>query len=186
MKETTAGKLICPVCSEELDASAPKCFRCTTELSTWWPLEKTLRNRVEVSEARAVTGRTPYSRVVTILALGALLGFAGAHLSLRRGAQSSSEESPVAVKALSASPVDERATAERKSEAGRPLFVLYTIQPGDSLWRVAASLTGDGRNWRRLWPEFDGQEKKLQRGTNLEVPITALQGVAPGSGSEEG
>ncbi len=34
-----------------------------------------------------------------------------------------------------------------------PAVVRYRVQRGDSLWRVAAAVTGDGRRWKDLWPD---------------------------------
>jgi hypothetical protein len=46
--------------------------------------------------------------------------------------------------------------------------VRYTVQPGDSPWRIAAALTGQGRRWRELWP---GETPRLVPGMVLEVPV---------------
>jgi nucleoid-associated protein YgaU len=56
------------------------------------------------------------------------------------------------------------------ASAVAPALVAYRVQPGDSLWRIAAALTGDGRNWRTLWPALDPQ-RPLAVGTVLEAPI---------------
>jgi nucleoid-associated protein YgaU len=52
------------------------------------------------------------------------------------------------VRALAADPPP---TTVTRPKAARPLT--YRAQRGDSLWRIAAALTGDGRRWRELWPE---------------------------------
>ena len=46
----------------------------------------------------------------------------------------------------------------------------YRVQRGDSLWRIAAALTGDGRRWRQLWPELEG--RWLRPGTVLVLPAS--------------
>jgi nucleoid-associated protein YgaU len=49
--------------------------------------------------------------------------------------------------------------------------VSYRVQRGDSLWRIAASLTGDGRRWRELWPQLDAAAGRITPGTVLEVDV---------------
>jgi nucleoid-associated protein YgaU len=51
--------------------------------------------------------------------------------------------------ALPAAP--SRAPAAVAARAGSPAPLRYTVQRGDSPWRIAAALTGDGRRWRELW-----------------------------------
>jgi LysM repeat protein len=51
-----------------------------------------------------------------------------------------------------------------------PAVVVYHVQPGDSLWRIAAALTGDGRNWKALWPTTD-PARPLAVGSVLEAPV---------------
>jgi hypothetical protein len=126
-----------------------------------------------------------YSRLITVVLLGALLGYAGGNRLRDVSDQSSIEEPSTSREPLSIARQDEPAIAETKSETGDPQLVHYTIQPGDSLWRVAAALTGDGENWRRLWPEYEGREKQLQRGTGLEIPIASLREPVLGSVVEE-
>ena len=53
--------------------------------------------------------------------------------------------------------------------AREPAVVPYRVQRGDSLWRISAALTGDGRNWRTLWP--DGDRRRLVPGMVVEVPL---------------
>ena len=111
---------------------------------------------------------------MTILLRGALLGLAVGNRW--RGAADRRPPEEVSVSAeLSPSPQEEPAVVVTAAESLVPQFVLYTMQPGDSLWRVAAALTGDGSNWRRLWPAYEGREKEQQRGTTLDIPIGALR-----------
>jgi hypothetical protein len=178
MNEVAAGTFICPVCAETLDTSAPRCFRCTTELTYWWPLEDALRNRApgptQIPDNPSRPGRASFFPFVSILLLGALLGFAGGNLW--RGAAEGRPTEEVSVSAeLSPSPQEEPAPVVTAAEPLVPQVVLYTMQSGDSLWRVAAALTGDGENWRRLWPAYQGREKELRRGTTLDIPIGALR-----------
>jgi nucleoid-associated protein YgaU len=62
------------------------------------------------------------------------------------------------------------ATLPAQAKDAAPRVVSYRVQPGDSLWRIAAALTGDGRNWTSLWPATDAA-RPLAVGTVLEVPI---------------
>jgi len=50
----------------------------------------------------------------------------------------------------------------------------YRVQRGDSLWRVAAAFTGDGRRWRELWPEHQDEEGRIAAGTVLQVDLSRL------------
>ena len=48
--------------------------------------------------------------------------------------------------------------------------ITYRVQRGDSLWRIAAALTGDGEKWKELWPEYEGKELALLPGSILMLP----------------
>jgi hypothetical protein len=53
--------------------------------------------------------------------------------------------------------------------------VTYRVQRGDSLWRIASALTGDGRRWHELWPEHAGGEGRIAAGTLLHVDVSRLE-----------
>jgi Tfp pilus assembly protein FimV len=91
-----------------------------------------------------------------------------------------SVETP-AVASVSVEKTAEVDNEEPRSE--RATLIQYRVQKGDSLWRVAAALTGRGSNWVELWPEYRGHERKLMPGSVLEVPtwrMTLTTGEAPG------
>jgi hypothetical protein len=50
--------------------------------------------------------------------------------------------------------------------AASPSPLRYTVQRGDSPWRIAVALTGDGRRWRELWAD---PAPMLQPGMVLEL-----------------
>ena len=153
----------CPVCSEPYDTPPAECFRCETPLSSWWPFED--------AALRSQPSRGP--RILPI-AIAAILGLLVAAVALR--VMTGTAPAPVAMvppvtappasAAVEAVPVAEpRATAPPP-----PASLTYRVQPGDSLWRIAAALTGDGRNWTSLWPAADAA-RPLAVGTVLQVPI---------------
>lgn len=73
---------------------------------------------------------------------------------------------------LSASPETLAPPTVASGVTARSSRLPYRVQRGDSLWRIAAALTGDGRNWRTLWPERDPSEP-LVVGTVIEAPLDA-------------
>jgi len=147
----------CPVCGEPLAARPPRCFRCETALGSWWAFEDEMRGLSPAGPARA-----PWL-------LSAGLGLAALALALalwtRPTASAPRPGAPVPPPASpAASPVPPAPRAE-----GHPP-VRYTVQRGDSPWRIAAALTGEGRRWRDLWP---GPVPKLVPGMVLEVAVAA-------------
>ena len=155
----------CPVCSEPYDEPPAECFRCETRLSSWWPFED--------AALRSQTQPPPGPRILP-LAIAALLGTMVAAVALR--VMTGTTHAPIATVAPPPPPstlATAAATApvaEPRESAPRPAVFRYRVQPGDSLWRVAAALTGDGRNWKTLWPSRP-PEHPLAVGTMLEVPI---------------
>ena len=153
----------CPVCSEPYDEPPAECFRCETPLSSWWSFEDAAR--------RSQPARGP--RILP-LAIAALLGPLAAATALR--VMTGTAHAPVATIApvpppsTSAPAPTPVPVAETGPSTPQPAVVRYRVQPGDSLWRVAAALTGDGRNWKTLWPSRP-PEHPLAVGTMLEVPI---------------
>lgn len=158
----------CPFCSESHLDRPEQCFRCESPLAAWWPFEDAVqRSRVAVSEAPG-TPAVRRGRSLVSLAIAALVGAAAARLwtgaVLVDSPSVSVSTSTTATDVPRLSETAPSATAAAVS----PARLSYRVQPGDSLWRVAAALTGDGRNWRTLWPERDPSEP-LEVGTVLEV-----------------
>ncbi len=158
---TDAG-VCCPVCSEPYDAAPEECFRCETPLGTWWRFEEA------VGRSRP---REPGPR--RHVAIGVLVGAIVATVALRflSGTAHAPDESVAPVLTVPASvPSTAPAVPAARAVDASPRVVSYRVQPGDSLWRIAAALTGDGGNWTTLWPATDAA-KPLAVGTVLEVPI---------------
>lgn len=168
---------VCPVCAEPLADRPERCFRCETALGAWWPFEASLGGLVG-PEARAresspaAPAPPPGARTAWVGAAALLAGVlaASAFWAWRgeREARPAGEiPSPVASRVTSASPVLSTPSAARQP------VVAYRVQRGDSLWRIAAAFTGDGRNWRKLWP--DGDRRRLLPGAVVEVPASRLR-----------
>ncbi|HEX6739148.1 MAG TPA: hypothetical protein VF310_12790 [Vicinamibacteria bacterium] len=162
-RPTEAAPAACPVCAEPLGARAERCFRCETALGPWWELEDALQ------EMEPGAGPASKGRWVLAAMLGALLGGA-----LGFGARRPAPSMTMAIAMPPASPP----TASPAAVAPRPAAgsMTYRVQRGDSLWRIASALTGDGRRWRELWPEHASGEGHLAAGTMLRVDLTRLQG----------
>jgi nucleoid-associated protein YgaU len=93
-----------------------------------------------------------------------------AHAPDESAAPASLASVPLSVPPLTAPVAPTPAAVPTRTTDTPPRVVSYRVQPGDSLWRVAAALTGDGRNWKTLWPATDAA-RPLAVGTVLEVPI---------------
>lgn len=159
----TDARYACPVCSEPYDAPPAECFRCETPLGSWW--------RFEDAVLRSGAGeRSPSPRMLPVVGaavLGALVAAVG--LRMTTGGAPVAAVPATAVALPPAAPP--RAAPTPASAPAAPAAVMtYRVQPGDSLWRISAALTGDGRNWRTLWPTMD-PTRPLAVGTVLEAPI---------------
>jgi nucleoid-associated protein YgaU len=161
----TDAPRLCPVCSEAYDTPPADCFRCETPLASWWPFEDAVRRSQPSRGPRILplAAAMAVAALVTAVALRLMTGTAHAPVATVPPVATATPAS-VAV-APAPTPVPE---ARASVPAGAS--VTYRVQPGDSLWRVAAALTGDGRNWRTLWPALE-PERPLTVGTMLEVPI---------------
>lgn len=160
----TDARRRCPVCSEPYDAPPAECFRCETPLGSWWPFEEAVGRSQQARAARPLP-----------LAVAALVGPLAAVTALRvmtgtahapgASVPPVSVAGPPSPSAVAAPPSGLAADASPP-----PRVVAYRVQAGDSLWRIAAALTGDGRNWKTLWPAMD-PARPLAVGTVLQVPI---------------
>jgi nucleoid-associated protein YgaU len=154
----------CPVCSEPFDAPPAECFRCETPLSSWWPFEEAALDsqRPRAPRILPLAVAALAGPVVAAIALRIMTGTALAPVATVRPAMVAEAPTPPA-------PTVPAASASALVSAA-PAVVSYRVQGGDSLWRIAAALTGDGRNWKTLWPARDPAQP-LAVGTVLEVPI---------------
>jgi len=165
---SAAAATPCPVCAEPLTGRPERCFRCETPLGAWWGFEDAL-GEGPVAPAASVPPRNP-QRVAFFSVLAASVALAGGVVAFWQAAP----EAPEAARPV----VIPSAPAPRPSPAGvaspPPVpshVVRYRVQRGDSLWRVAAALTGDGRRWKELFPGRADVDAPLVVGTVLEIDL---------------
>lgn len=150
----------CPVCGEGFTDRPPRCFRCETALGYWWRFEDELHGLATVSTSPA---RRPHGAFVLAVGLGLpVVALAVALLTRPLPLEEPPRPTPPAATGSTAPSV---AMAPRPEG---PVSVRYTVQRGDSPWRIAAALTGHGQRWRELWP---GPPPKLLPGMVLDVPL---------------
>jgi nucleoid-associated protein YgaU len=156
----------CPVCGEPLRDAPERCFRCETPLAAWWPFEKGLDEAVAepvavlgarsaVSEGVRPTPRRGYGALMAAVAVSLVAGLLAGRAVVK--APASLPMPTTANPSLSTLPPPVPAPPFPTPSAEARAIVSYRVQPGDSLWRIAAAVTGDGRCWRQLWPELEGQ-----------------------------
>ena len=168
----------CPVCREPLAEQPERCFRCETRLGPWWELEGALARREapraapEITTPRpALTTRLLPLAVGASLALGMVAGLflRGTEQRPHPAAALAPAEAPASSPGITASASPHaRVPAEAPPTNAPRGSVTYRAQRGDSLWRVAAAVTGDGRRWRELWP--DRPSGRLVRNEVLLIP----------------
>ena len=157
-----------PVCGESFREAPARCFRCESDLELWWPLDESLRALegesfpvpAAVVSGAAGVGRWFQRNVGWLVPVALLAGLAGAlWLSLestRRPAEELTAASSGGTprRAVPPKPVAtaEVAPAAGPTAAAAPVArtIRYVVQPGDSLWRIAAALKGDARRWPEL------------------------------------
>ena len=175
---TEAAAVECPVCGEGFREAPARCFRCETDLSLWWPLDESLRILIQaplaapaVDEAalreRARVRKRWKKRVegwlMPILLLGGLVGAAWLSLESTRPRPDGPRVGlpatvPVPIPSPKPVPVS----------APPPRTLRYVVQPGDSLWRIAAALKGDARRWPELVGQGEGVDPaRLRPGQEL-------------------
>jgi hypothetical protein len=183
------ARVACPVCSEPLEGRPQRCFRCETRLSAWWGFEEALGQA-----AGGVTTLAPaparHTGVPPLIAAGVVaaevLFFAWVVLrDPGQGAPRPTARPRGAPRTASApasrppAPPPARPAGEAGSSDPGPAPIRYRVQPGDSLSRIAASLTGDARRWRELWPERASGDTRIRAGTVLEVDLGRLHAPPP-------
>ena len=170
----------CPVCDHDLGTRSASCFRCEADLSRWWPLEDALTSALPtpVAEAAPRPRRAPWLVLAAVAVAGAALG---------RASVPGPPSAPVAVALAPAGPAavvpaPTAPAAVAPPSVGDPLPVRLTwhVQRGDSPWRIAAALTGDGRRW----PEITGASPPLRAGSTLRLDVPVPAAAGPGGASE--
>ncbi len=159
---------ICPVCAAELGALAKRCYHCGSALDEWWPLEKSIQE----------LGPTPVQRRINIwgwvflgLTAGFLIGWLPRILF--------SPPAQISKEAQINKPVAGQTAEQPKLPAPRQgsEVIEYHIQRGDSLWRIAAGFTGEGRNWAKLWPER--KNALIKEGTLIQLDLGKIRTTGP-------
>jgi hypothetical protein len=158
---TRPTEATCPVCAEPLGERPEQCFRCETALGRWWEFEDALG---ALDASPAPMAGASWARMLPVVFVGAALGAAGT-IAVRRAPP------PPVTAALPPAPIQTPRPAESPS---RSAVLTYRVQRGDSLWRIASAITGDGRRWRELWPEHQGGEGRIAAGTVLRLDLSRL------------
>jgi hypothetical protein len=160
----------CPVCAEPLPDRPDRCFRCETPLLPWWGFEDALRQVAEARTPAAAAGPRRTWVAGSALIVMALV-VAAAVVVTRR--------SPAPVVVAPTEPAAPVAPSPERPPDTAPATFSYRVQHGDSLWRIAAGLTGDGRRWRALWPEHASGDGRIGAGAVLQVDARRLAAAAP-------
>jgi hypothetical protein len=174
----------CPVCAEPLEGRPERCFRCETSLGAWWGFEEALAETelglkpvvnvnvpVPVPVPEPVAVLSPPRNRAPLYALAALAAvLVGGFIVLTRPVERRVESAVFATPVTTLPPP---ASAE-PTPPPAPQVIRYRVQRGDSLWRIAASLTGDGHCWRALWPQRTDAETPLRVGSVLDVDLARL------------
>lgn len=156
----------CPVCGESFGERPQRCYRCETSLEAWWSFENALAGLTvghrseETTSTKRHTNRA--GRAFGLVAAGAMLGAMAILFFLRHFEPT---PPPGARPVVSVRPTVSPIVGTPASRA-----VTYTVQPGDSAWRISAALLGDGRRWRELWPS--GGEPLLLAGSRLSLELS--------------
>lgn len=180
-ESTDTAPVECPGCRTMLTERLERCFRCEADLSRWWALEDAIRTAAAEPEnlgGAFLIRRNKRFRWTALLAAGVLgcvlglgltwIGWQQPHPIPPEARTSDLVESP--------SPgVQDASTLPHHVSLEGPV-VFYRVQPGDSLWRIAAALTGNGSAWTSLFPEHVGREKELRIGASLLVHLSRQGG----------
>lgn len=174
MAAPTEAPVPCPVCAEPLTGRPERCFRCETALGAWWGFEEALAG-TELGGTPVVPAPAPVTVPVpepapprTRLALFSALAVSAALGAGFFSFHASSVERPVSIVV---DPTPPPTTVPTHADPPAPRIVHYRVQRGDSLWRIAASLTGDGSKWKELWPDRTDGDAAIAVGSVLEVDL---------------
>jgi hypothetical protein len=175
-----AAVVPCPVCTEPLEGRPERCFRCETALGPWWGFEEALSSTelggravanapvsVPVPKSAAAPDLTARQAFGLVAVIAALVGtFIYGTMPITRSIDSAVPAVPVTTVPPPPAP--------SLSPPPATQVVHYRVQRGDSLWRIAAAFTGDGRRWKDLWPERADAEAVIPAGSTLEVDLGRL------------
>jgi hypothetical protein len=153
-----ATEKICPVCGQAFGDSPARCFRCETDLGSWWRFEDEMRGLASAARSRPPRGALALAACLAVLSLSLAVALSNRARVATEAVHPAPPRPVVAV---------EGPTPPSPAES-RPPSVRYTVQSGDSAWRIAAALTGQGRRWRELWPD---SPPRLVPGMVLDVPV---------------
>jgi nucleoid-associated protein YgaU len=192
---TEAAAIVCPVCGEAFAQPAfaqppARCFRCETDLTQWWPLDQAIRALGPLAAtpappssppavgARRRTGRRGWKNWgVPALLVAGLLGALWLTLESTRRPEDRLPARGVpgpttAAQAPVRSPVPPTPVAVAATPTRTRRTLRYVVQPGDSLWRIAAALKGDGARWPDLVPRGERMDpSRLRPGQELSLVI---------------
>ena len=168
----------CPVCNEPLQRETSRCFRCESDLTPWWRFERTLSVAEIASPTRVVNdqsgGRSQQALWLSSLLgaafLGLLLGMSVNPNSTKQRNASASMQPAIAT--APQPPPDPRSAPSPTEDSANESTIKLVVQEGDSLWRLAKTLTGRGDSWQQLWPDTsEAQARSLVAGTQLTVRL---------------
>lgn len=125
-------------------------------LGGWFAGHRAAAGRMAPDHATAVRGDVPVGGA-TALAPGSPATSDPVAKSGGRSASSSGSGSASAGRDATGRATT--AATPHVSQAELKSDIQYVVQPGDSLWRIAAALTGRGANWQMLWPHATSEDR---------------------------
>jgi hypothetical protein len=179
MTVETESRQRCPVCDGNVERGSPRCVRCESDLEMWWPLEAAIRTIDEPLAAAIEHRQAPVhglAHYVPIVIVAALCGIAigsAAYRAITRVSASAGTVSQAGITTPAPNAVaDSRVPTNPSAPAAQSGVVIYYVQRGDTWWRLAASFTGRGANWRAL--EAAANHVPLRAGSVLLLDRAAL------------
>jgi hypothetical protein len=194
----------CPVCGERFATPPERCFRCENPLTAWWEVERIVREMDAeppplqaglLPTAGGVEGRLASTSARRQGALAtALAGAISLGIGMAVGPYVGAAMAPFAagsrpmddVRAGAAAPLISPAVLPRvapldtsigdTTRLPQAVTIRYRVQPGDSRWRIAAALLGDGARWTELWTAEEARSP-LRSGLTLDVAVADRLGA---------